>query len=306
MRKRILFCYTFTLVRIEFYQKEKRTCFMKNWVLMFCVIFLTIALVPFAAAKAVKERNVAKLTVFENGCTEEIDVEEYALRVLLGGGEICESVEAKKALAVSARTLGTYFSLYGCKHEDFSVCADGNCCIKLGDIENSDENFLNECKTAVEETRGEVLTFDGLPVLSLFTLCSGSGTAQNDDFTYLTPTSNPNVCQKHKSVQSFEKSGVFENVTESNSCVVYNENNKCEFLIINGKKLDSLDFISQTGIKSPEFVLYFEEGNIRAEVNGIGHGFGLDLCQAENFAKSGKDYKEILGFYYPKLVLNKI
>jgi stage II sporulation protein D len=273
---------------------------------MFCVILLTVALLPFAAAKAVKERPVTKLTIFEDGETKEIDAENYALRVLLGEGKICESLESKKALAVSARTLAVYFSLYGGKHEDFSACADGNCCLSLGNIEESDESFLEECKEALEATKGEALTFNGLPALTLFTLCSGSGTSENEDYPYLSPTSNSEICEKHKTVLSFEKSGVFENVTESNSCVVYTENNKCEFLILNGKKLDSIDFISQTGIKSPEFTLYFEDGNIRAEANGIGHGFGLDLCQAEKFAKSGKDYKEILGFYYPKLVLNKI
>lgn len=279
---------------------------MKNWVLMFCFILAAVTFIPFAATKAAKEQPVIKLTVFENDETREIDVEEYALRVLLGEGKICESIESKKALAVSARTLGTYFSLYGCKHDEFSACADGNCCVKLGSVESADEEFLAECKTAIEETRGEVLTLDGLPVLSLFTLCSGSGTAQNEEFLYLTPTSSNDTCEKHKTTQTFEKTGVFEDVTEENSCVVYLDNRKCEFLILNGKRIDALDFISQLGINSPEFTLWFEDDKIRAEVYGVGHGFGLDLCGAEGFAQDGKSYKEILGFYYPKLIVNKI
>lgn len=277
---------------------------MKNWVLMFCFIFFAVAILPFSATKATKERPSTKLTVFEDEAVLEIDVEEYALRVLLGEGEICESFESKKALAVAARTLGSYFSLYGCKHEEFSACADGNCCLKLGDCDDYDEGFLNDCKAAVSETKGEILTLDRLPALTLFTLCSGSGTAQSTEFSYLSPTSNTTVCEKHVFSQVFDKTGIFENTNANNSFVVYSENEKCDFLILNGKKFDAHDFITQTGIKSCEFKLWFDNGKIFAETKGVGHGFGLDLCGAERMAKNGSGYKEILGFYYPRLILN--
>ena len=279
---------------------------MKNWALTFFSVFLVVALLPITVTTALKERPITKMTIFENGETITIDLEEYALRVLLGEGANCKSMESKKALAVSARTLGAYFSFYGCKHTDFSACTDGNCCLSLGSYENADEDFLNDCITAVNETKGEILTHENLPVLSLFTLCSGSGTAQSDELFYLSPTYNETICEEHKSVQSFEKSGLLDGVDDQNSCIVYAENGKCEFLILNGKKIDALDCITQMKIPSTEFVLWLDGDSVRAESNGIGHGFGLDICGSEKLSQNGNNYKEILGFYFPRLNLNKI
>ncbi len=279
---------------------------MRNWILMFLALFVSILFIPLLANSASKENESAKLTVFEEGEIFETDIEDYALRVLLGEGDVCESLESKKALAVSARTLGAYFSVFGCKHEDFSACADGSCCLTLGNPNDANEDFLEDCKTAVLETRGEILTLDNLPTLALFCFCSGSGTAQSDEFLYLTPTKRANKCEKHLFSQVFDKEGAFESVTDKNSFAVYTENEKCDFLILNGKKLSALDLITETGIHSTEFKIWIDDGKILAETSGVGHGFGLDLCGSEEMAKNGSNYKEILGFYYPKLVLNKI
>ncbi len=279
---------------------------MKSWILMLCAVLLSVTLLPFVAAKSVKEEIVPTLSVFYEDNICEMSAEEYALLVLLGEGKTLKNSETLKSLAVSARTIALYFSLYGCKHEDFDACSDGRCCLKLGSIAEADEAFLDSAREAVDSTKGLALTLDDKPVLALFCLCASSGTRQSEDFIYLSPTAEETKCDIHKFTQSFEKEGLLEGVDDKSSCVVYDGSNKCEFLVIGGRKLDADEFMKEMSLASPEFSLFFEDERVVIEVGGVGNGFGLNLCGAERKAEGGMSFEEILEIYYPRLNLNKI
>ncbi len=53
------------------------------------------------------------------------------------------------------------------------------------------------------------------------------------------------------------------------------------------------------GIQSPCFSFEDYGGNIRAEVKGIGHGYGFSQFAANKKAQEGWTYRELLDYFYP-------
>ncbi|MBI4533339.1 MAG: SpoIID/LytB domain-containing protein [Candidatus Melainabacteria bacterium] len=100
------------------------------------------------------------------------DLEDYVRGVL--GSEIPGSykLEAIKAQAVSARTYGLYPRI---SHEaqGFTVCDSYLCCQYFAGITS---NITLNHKQAIEETKGEILTYQGKPALALFSSCAGGHT----------------------------------------------------------------------------------------------------------------------------------
>ena len=57
----------------------------------------------------------------------------------------------------------------------------------------------------------------------------------------------------------------------------------------------------------PSACFYFSqlEGRVRITVKGLGHGLGMSQYGANEMAKEGKDYREILNYYYQDIRIEK-
>lgn len=65
------------------------------------------------------------------------------------------------------------------------------------------------------------------------------------------------------------------------------------------------EFRSAFGLNSACFTITDTGENIRIVTKGIGHGFGLSQHMAESLAAEGKDYREILAYFFPEATLEK-
>lgn len=278
---------------------------MKRFGWFFVILSVLVTALPFAAAKSIGSGRVT-VSVMISGEVLDMDIEEYTLRVLIAEGNGCESPEAKKALAVAVRSCGTYFALYRLKHENFDACSDKSCCLPLGDPKKANGSYLAALNDAVSSTKGEILTLEGLPAIALFTLCASEGTRFCAEFPYLSAVSNGKKCERHISECEFapEELGISE--SGDDFCIVYCENRKCEFAILENKKISADELIKKYSLPSYEFELEINENEAKFTCYGAGNGCGLDLCGADSTAQSGSDYKKILLTYYPNLELNKI
>ncbi len=283
---------------------------MKYWILYFLAIFFAVMIVPILAANSVATEEPPKLTALINDQEQELSIEEYTLRVLIAQDASCENTECKKALAVAARSCAMYFSLYGCKHQDYEVCDDGNCCIALGDPQNIDSETLSALISVCEETKGQILTVDSIPAIALFTLCASKGTTQCEEFPYLTPVPESERCEIHKTELELEidgeLAGIFGNTTEHPPYLVYNETEKCEFAILGGNIKSGAEVSKLLNLPTVEFTISINENKLSTVCYGIGHGYGLNICGADKLAETGMDYENILKIYYPKLEMNKM
>lgn len=287
---------------------------MKNWLLYFFAVMISVVSVPVAAEKVFPDKHAPAITVFLDGNITEMTCEEYAKRILLAEGNNCRTEEGRKALAVSARSIAYYLSVYGCKHEEFDACDNAQCCFALGDLRSAEEDILNQWDSALSETTGLVLTIDSFPAMALFTQCAGSGTGDCEEFPYLTAVAEENPCQIHIREAIHDYSALAAVLTREfdpesireNSILVYGDNQKCLFGIIGGEYAESLSIKQTLGLDSGEFTLEFGENEIKSFCRGIGHGYGLSVCGGDNMADSGRNFEEILKNFYPDLILKKL
>lgn len=65
------------------------------------------------------------------------------------------------------------------------------------------------------------------------------------------------------------------------------------------------EFRSALGLNSACFTITDTGENIRIVTRGIGHGFGFSQHMAQVFAEQGKDYREILAYFFPETELTQ-
>ena len=65
-------------------------------------------------------------------------------------------------------------------------------------------------------------------------------------------------------------------------------------------------FRSCFGLNSSCFYLKEVEGQVRIVTKGLGHGLGLSQYGANELAKEGKSYQEILKYYYQEISIEEI
>ena len=116
-----------------------------------------------------KQYSTIKLLHQETGKIEEIGLDEYLYGVVSAEMPASFEMEALKAQATVARTYTIYKIVNGSKHEGANICDSASCCQawipkeKRFESWNENERETNWQKivSAVEETKGKIITYEG-------------------------------------------------------------------------------------------------------------------------------------------------
>ena len=129
--------------------------------------------------------NTIKLLHKKSNVVEEIELDDYLYGVVSAEMPVDFEIEALKAQAVVARTYTIYKIINnGQKHENADICDDPNCCqawiskeerFTRWDLDKQIENW-NKIVTAVNETKGIIITYQGKPINAFFHSNSGGYT----------------------------------------------------------------------------------------------------------------------------------
>ena len=126
-----------------------------------------------------------KLLHSKTGEVEEKTLDEYIAEVVSAEIPVDYELEAIKAQAVAARSYTIYKIIHGSKHENADICDDFACCqawiSKEDRISKWDEKGIdkwNKIVEAVNDTLGEVATYEGKIINAFFHSNSG-GTTEN-------------------------------------------------------------------------------------------------------------------------------
>lgn len=75
---------------------------------------------------------------------------------------------------------------------------------------------------------------------------------------------------------------------------------------IGNQEVSGEEFRVNLGLSSSNFVIQYMDGEIRFLCKGMGHGLGLSQYGANQLAKKGKNYQQILLTYFPDVTLRSI
>lgn len=171
---------------------------------------------------------------------------------------------------------------------------------------------------AIEETKGEIVMYNGKVAETIFGASSGGFTASakdvwGSDIPYLVSVEDnfSTYNWEYKlTPQNFSKLGV-KNIDNIIVTSKDNSNRVKEVKVLSsdgektltGNKFRSL--VGNTSVKSTLFDIEKNGENILVKGKGYGHGVGMSQYGAVEMAKQGKVYRDIIGFYFPGTVIEK-
>lgn len=173
-------------------------------------------------------------------------------------------------------------------------------------------------KSVVESVRGEVLTYKGeLITCTYFAISSGKTDSFEDifgkDLPYLTAVSSPYDVfapnyQSEKSVSADEFKQAIKEISDEVSFTDKEDNwignieltdsGTVKAIEIGEKKFSGAEIRSALDLRSACFEVEYKNGEFLFTVKGYGHNVGMSQYGANEMAKNGEDYREILKHYY--------
>ena len=165
----------------------------------------------------------------------------------------------------------------------------------IGDIEQS---WYRKLKSIWEETEGQVIMYDEQLALVPFHQVSngktriGSEVLGSEDYPYLQMKECPKDVEAEKQMESkfIEVKGA--------KVTAYDSAGYALTVTVGEETVSGESFRDTYGLASSCFELQEFEANTRAVTKGLGHGLGLSQHTANEMAKEGKTYKEILAYFF--------
>ena len=93
-----------------------------------------------------------------------------------------------------------------------------------------------------------------------------------------------------------------------NNCInieEYTSSGRISKISIGNKQISGVEARSIFGLKSAKFNFEILENSIKFSVLGYGHGVGLSQCGSDVLAKNGKNYEEIIRYYYKDVEIHE-
>ena len=251
------------------------------------------------------------VSVSYNGDNLKMGVDDYVIHVLACEMPASFNVEALKAGAVAART----FYLYKIEHNPSYVATTTDQCFSSDEDmkkkwSGSYDKFYNIVKDAVESTSGEFISYDGSVIESFYFSMSNGYT---EDVQNVFSESKPYLVGVQSSwdvnLSSYEKSVTFSKSDflsklgiDYNDEIIYeilsrSESSRVNEILVNGIKFKGTDFRKKLNLRSTDFDIDIKE-DVVITTRGYGHGVGLSQYGANEMAKLGYSYKDILKHYY--------
>lgn len=263
----------------------------------------------------------------------EIPIHDYICGVVAAEMSATSHIEALKAQAVAAYT----YSIYKMEkilsnpdsipeHKGAYVCTDYKHCkayLSKDDAKTKwGEKWFNKyyprIEKAVSEVENKVILYNNKPINAVFhSMSSGKTEDAKDvwgtDIPYLKSV-NSSFDKKaplYESVLfvSFEefREKIFNNITDVNfqddtkdyiTDIKRSDTGSVISMKICGKEIKGTTFREIFSLRSTNFTIDLKKDGLLITVHGYGHGVGMSQYGANELAKQGKNYIEILKHYY--------
>ena len=281
---------------------------MKNFSLYLFALLLCVGIVPLIPkAFPPEQAETPELLHLLNSATGEVTalpLEDYVIGVLTAADYPCEG-EALKAIAVAIRSCARYCEVNRPVHKNAAVCDDPACCMAFATA-----SFSQNAVEAAAETAGLLLTYQGAPAAALTFESAGAYTASclsvfGADVPYLSGVKNVTenqVTEASMTATAFLAAiGAPEGTKVSDLFLAFDASGRVcggEFPGT-GWRVSGEELAEALSLPSCFFTLEIRNGLVIARCQGAGHGVGMSRSGADILAESGKDFREILAFYFP-------
>lgn len=257
---------------------------------------------------------------------ENIPLETYVARVVASEMPAEFELEALKAQALAARTYIVNYLLHNESPEDPNVTDGTEHQVYKNDEElrrqwGSDYQWKMEKLTeAVEATKGKILTYNNAPITPAYFSTSNGYTENSEDYweneiPYLRSVESkwdekspeyldqqiltiPEVAQA-LDIDLPESTYISMDVTRTNS-------QRVKELTIGDHTFSGREVREKLQLQSSDFSIEQKNNHLIFKTKGYGHGVGMSQYGANGMAKEGKNYEDIVKYYYKDIEVNSL
>lgn len=270
--------------------------------------------------------NSYTVRVLMGDTVKEMTMAEYLQGVVRAEMPASFEQQALCAQAVAARTYTLYKIATGGNHGGVAdVCTDPTCCQAYLDKDTAEKNWGDNAanyeakiENAVSLTDGETILYDGVPILAVFHSSSAgqtksAGEVWTNDLPYLQSVSSPegeNVPNYYSRVEFtaqefktlFLKAHPDADLSGDISGWIRDrelaDGSSVDHITVGGIRVRGTEMRSIFSLRSASFDTQAEDGKLVFFVTGYGHGVGMSQYGAQQMAKDGSTWQDIVTHYY--------
>ena len=276
-----------------------------------------------------------KLLHAKTGEVEEVKLDEYLCNVVSAEMPADFELEALKAQAIVARTY-TIYKIQNKKHDNADICDDSACCqawiSKEDRLNRWDENLRESNWAKIEQcvygTAGKIITYNNQPINAFFHSNSGGTTelpvnvwGGGSDMPYLqvVETSGEDAYSQYASEVQLTQDELLAKLKEKYSDIQidfnndedikileYTDSNRVKTVKFGNYEISGTEARSIFGLRSTNFEITKQDGNIKFTVKGYGHGVGMSQTGADSLAKQGSNCEDIIHHFYTDVEIKEV
>lgn len=273
------------------------------------------------------DRDVT-LTIQDGDTTEQMTLERYLTGVVRGEMPASFEMEALRAQAAAERSYVYYQLAAGRKdaHPDADFCTDHTCCSAYLSETAAREKWGGDfapwntrVEQAVSDTDGQVVLYNGRPILAVFHSSSAGRTAAagdvwSGDLPYLVSVDSPEgeeTVPNYYSTVTFTAAEAKEKLLAAHpelklsgtpdrwfGAAAENGSGRVETVSVGGTDIEGTELRRIFDLRSACFTVAADSESVTFRVTGYGHGVGMSQYGANQLAREGKTWQEILEWYY--------
>lgn len=299
---------------------------MQNKYLIVVIIILSIVAIissPKKSETAYFNDEEIEVTIKDSTNNEEtkLNLEEYIIGVVAGEMPASFEVDALKAQAIAARSYALSKINTATTSYDLLTDVTNQVYITTTDMQEkwgSDyEYYYNRIKDAVLETKDLVMEYDG-EVISAYYFAMSNGYTEDASLVFgethdylesVDSTWDENV-KNFEVTTTFSKEEFCEKLSLDCSNIaieniVRSATNRVNSITINNQEFKGTKIRSLLNLRSTDFDIDITD-KVTITTKGYGHGVGMSQYGANEMAKKGYTYEEILNYYYKGIDIVKI
>ena len=281
-----------------------------------------------------KNYGTIKLLHKKTGEVEQVNIDDYLCNVVSAEMPADYEIEALKAQAVVARTY-TIYKINNKKHENADICDDSTCCQAWVDKEtrfsrweeSKRESNWEKIQKCIQETQGQIITYQNQPINAFFHANSGGKTelpvnvwgGTGLPYLQVVETAGEEGYKQYESEVELTQDELIEKLKtkysdisidfsnqENLKILEYTDSGRVKTVKFGNHEISGIETRTLLGLKSTNFEISKENDKIKFTVKGYGHGVGMSQTGADAMAKQGKNYKEIINHFYSGVEIKEV
>lgn len=260
-----------------------------------------------------KKENTTYVTVYrKKGTVEQIELEEYIVGVVAAEMPASFNIEALKAQAVIART---YALKKISKGEKLTDTVSTQAYIDTNQMKtkwgNEYSKYYNKIVEAVNKTKGQVVKYNGNYIDALYHAVSNGKTENakevwGNDIPYLksVDSSWDKKTTAYLKIENKEFSVLMKTLgieidTNTDITILSKDaSGRVSKVKIGDKTYTGVELRTLLNLRSTDFDITITANGLEIVTRGYGHGVGMSQYGANEMAKQGYKYQDIIKHYY--------